>query len=218
LKVQITMGLTNRFPRALFSGSRLFLLLLAGVSASASVWFGSSPVQAEDRTFVCGVSYSGIPTTYANTPRGQIVVVRWTSEYFTGAGYDPMTRCQEVSSRFERHRRANNLAFITAGYLNGQPAICAGNGGAPCSSDRLLFTLKPGSNAAARIQQLYNLRTGASSTPLYESTRGSGGGSSVDFESYLQNAPVENSGEGAKSPTAEPAMPAGPGAGDGNLF
>jgi hypothetical protein len=170
----------------------------------------SQPSYAQSTTFFCGASSDGTPTTFANTPRGAVSVVKWTSDYFTGAGYSPEVRCQEVSSRFQRLYSSGQLNFITAGYLNGQPAICAGNSNPPCTSEKLLFTLKPGSNAAARIQNLFNLRSGASSTPLYESTRDGGSESStVDFNQFLQQAPVVQSPN--SSPQSQPnSVPVNP--------
>jgi hypothetical protein len=186
-------------------------LAIAGVIALGTAPFVQPSANAQDRVFVCGVSSNGIPTTYANTPRGQVVVVRWVSQYFSGSGYNPMTRCQEVSSRFERHRLAGNLDFITAGYLNGQPAICAGASNPPCTSEKLLFTLKPGSNAAARIQQLFNIRSGASSTPLYENTRRSAGESAtVNMNEFLKNAPVEASAQSPQPTTPDQSAPVTP--------
>lgn len=155
--------------------------------------------QAQGTTFYCGVS-AGIPSTLANTPRGTVVVIRWVSQYFTGGGYNPQRRCQEVSSRFQRHYNQGNLNFITAGYLNNQPAICAGDGGIPCTSQKLLFTLKPGQNAARTIQQLFNVRTGAAG-PLYESTNASKSSKSVvDMNKFLQTAEIVNANSPVKTP------------------
>jgi hypothetical protein len=188
---------------------------LTAVVAMGAIAIGTAatfnqPSYAQGTTFFCGVSSDGTPTTFANTPRGTVLVVKWVSEYFTDAGYSPERRCQEVSSRFQSFKNRGQLNFITAGYLNNQPAICAGNSTPPCTSEKLLFTLKPGENAAARIQQLFNIQSGASGAPLYESTRdgsSSGGSATVDMNQFLEQAPVvQASGSTPNSvPNSQPA-------------
>ncbi|MEM7552864.1 MAG: COP23 domain-containing protein [Cyanobacteria bacterium P01_A01_bin.84] len=183
---------------------RLFkAFFTAGVVAVGIITAINEPSQAQARTFYCGQS-KGVPSTLVNTPRGTVVVVKWVSRHFNRAGYNPQKRCEEVSSRFQRHYNQGNLNFITAGYLNNQPAVCAGNGGAPCTSEKLLFTLKPGQNAANTIQQLFNIRTGAAG-PLYESTRASQSSSVsvVDMNKFLQEAPIVN----ANTPVRTPKTP-----------
>lgn len=175
-------------------------VLAAGAIALGSVTAIHQPSQAQNTTFFCGTS-QGVPATLASTPRGTVVVVQWVSKHFSRGGYNPQTRCDEVSARFQKHYTQGNLNFITAGYLNNQPAICAGNGGIPCTSDKLLFTLKPGQNAARTIQQLFNVRTGAAG-PLRESTNGSSENSVVDLQAFLEAAPVVN---GNAAPANSPA-------------
>ncbi|MCA1992985.1 MAG: COP23 domain-containing protein [Coleofasciculus sp. S288] len=161
----------------------------------------NQPSQAQSSTFFCGTTSDGTPATLARTPRGTVEVIRWVSRYFSGGGYTPQRRCEEVSGRFENYKNRNMLNFITAGYLNGQPAICVGDGSSPCSSDRLLFTLKPGQNAAREIQQLFSIRSGASG-PLYEST---GSGSTViDMNKFLEQAQVIDAGD-ATATSEQPA-------------
>ncbi|XHL96466.1 MAG: COP23 domain-containing protein [Microcoleus anatoxicus] len=171
-----------------------------GAIAIGAVTAFNQPSYAQGATFFCGVSRDGIPTTFANTRRGTVEVVKWTSEFFTDSGYTPERRCQEVSSRFQRHRERGQLNFLTAGYLNGQPAICAGNSSPPCTSEKLLFTLKPGSDAAARIQQIFNISVGASNAPLYESRDGSNSSATVDLNRFLEQAPVVQTAGSAPNP------------------
>ncbi|MBO1347066.1 MAG: hypothetical protein EBE86_006570 [Hormoscilla sp. GUM202] len=38
-----------------------------------------------------------VPSTYAWTKRGKLAVVRWVTDHFERAGYDPWRRCYEVS-------------------------------------------------------------------------------------------------------------------------
>ncbi len=169
-----------------------------GAIAIGAVTAFNQPSYAQSATFFCGVS-DGIPTTFANTSRGTVQVVKWTSEFFTDSGYTPERRCQEVSSRFQRHRERGQLNFLTAGYLNGQPAICAGNSSPPCTSEKLLFTLKPGSDAAARIQQIFNISVGASNAPLLESADRNSS-ATVDMNRFLEQAPVVQPSSSAPNP------------------
>ncbi|MEG4486640.1 COP23 domain-containing protein [Microcoleus sp. D2_18a_B4] len=175
-----------------------------GTIAIGTVTAFNQPSYAQGTTFFCGVSSDGIPTTFANTRRGTVQVVKWTSDFFTDSGYSPERRCQEVSSRFQRHHSNGQLNFLTAGYLNGQPAICAGNSSPPCTSEKLLFTLKPGSDAAARIQQIFYIGTGASNAPLLESRDSS----TVNLKQFLEQAPVVQTAGSAPNPdlNSQPAV------------
>lgn len=180
----------------------------------------NQPTHAQSTTFFCGSTSNGTPATLARTPRGTVEVIRWVSKYFSGAGYTPQARCQEVSGRFENYKNKGALNFITAGYLNGQPAICVGDGSSPCSSDRLLFTLKKGQNAAREIQQLFNIRSGASG-PLYESTGGGSSASSViDMNQFLESAPVVDAGATGSQPAMAPEtrQPSSPASGSGTVW
>ena len=160
--------------------------------------------QENKTTFFCQISTStGLPTTYASNPlikQGKrIPVIRWNSDYFVGSGYTPMQRCQEVSGRFQRH--SDQMKFVTAGYVNGQPVICA-NYGSGCNGGNVLFTLKRGENAAAKLQQLFNFSTGGTNFPLYESSADDT--TSVDINKYLSNTASEDGG--ISTPNA-PAVP-----------
>ncbi len=101
------------------------LMAVVGIGAIAigTAATFNQPSYAQSTTFFCGVSSDGTPATLANTPRGTVQVVKWTSEFFSDAGYSPERRCQEVSSRFQRHYSNGQLNSLTTGYLNGQPAI-----------------------------------------------------------------------------------------------
>lgn len=185
-------------------------VLGAGAIAFVGATALPQPGQAQT-TFVCEFSSTtGLYTTYAQTPRGAVPVVRWYSHYFNSAGYTPERRCREVSGRFQNLHNQGQLLYITAGYLNGQPVICAGSGGG-CNSGNLLFTLKAGSDAAAVLQQLFDIRVGASSSPLYQSS-GGGGAPTIDMNQYLNNAAVENRGGGASpaAPSQQAPAPSAP--------
>jgi hypothetical protein len=158
----------------------------------------NQPSLAQSTSFFCGMS-GNVPTTLVRMANGEIrQVIRWVSYHFIDSGYDPQTRCEQVSSRFQTNYDRGYLDFVTAGYLNGLPAICAGNGSSPCTSDRLLFTLKPDQNAAYEIQRLFEIKTGSAIGPLYESTRdynSSSGSSVIDMKQFLESAPIVEAGD-----------------------
>ena len=148
---------------------------------------GSSPASAEKATFVCSAS-NGIPTTVAQTSRGKVAVIRWSSDYFSGSGWTPQKRCQEVSKKFQNYYQSGALNYLTTGIMNGQPVICiAKREGGGCSG--LLFTLKRERNVtpAQKLQQLLAVRVRASG-PLNESSPRV----YIDMKEFLKTAPVES--------------------------
>lgn len=172
--------------------------ILASITLTMGLSFvQSKPTYAQSTTFACGVS-EGKPATIAITPRGNIPIIIWVSNKFTGKGYNPQRRCEEVSPRFQKLYDQGALTFITAGYLNNQPVICAtGSSGDLCNSRNLLYTLKRGQDAAKTIQRLNEIRGGAAG-PLRENTSGgntSGGNinnsQSVNVNELLNNGQVD---------------------------
>jgi hypothetical protein len=117
-------------------------------------------------------------------------VIRWTSPYSSGSGYTPQQRCEEVAKRFNAlNSRPGGIDIITTGYLNGLPVIYSPSDGRErANSDNVLFTLKRGDDGTRIIQQLFDLRQGASSSPLFESSSDS---ASLNFGTFLDIAPVE---------------------------
>lgn len=145
--------------------SRLFMSTLA-ISAIALV--GTlTPHQkaiAKATNFVCG-SWQGTPATLAQTANGNVPVILWKSDYFTGSGYDPQTRCQIISEKFQQYYSDGRLKYLTTGRENGMNVICAAksnNGG--CNGT--LFTLKPGSDPGKTLQDLLAVRDRAQRPPL----------------------------------------------------
>jgi hypothetical protein len=117
--------------------------------------------------FFCGKGSNGLPTTFVNTPSGNIPLIRWKSHFFEHSGYTPDVRCRDVSQRFTRFYNQGILNFVTTGVVNNQPVVCvASTMGGSCTG--VLFTLKPGQSATRTIQQLFDVRAGAAG-PLYES-------------------------------------------------
>lgn len=117
--------------------------------------------------FFCAKGTHGVPTTFVNTPSGNLPLIRWVSHYFQHSGYSPEVRCRDVSQRFNRFYNQGILNFVTTGVVNNQPVVCvASTRGGPCTG--VLFTLKSGQSATRTIQQLFDVRAGASG-PLFES-------------------------------------------------
>lgn len=201
-------------------------LLTAAAVTTSAVMTVPQPAQAQGVTFVCAMPMSGpfqgMPTTYAQTPRGAVPVVRWYSEYFSGSGYTPLRRCQEVTGRFQSLHSQGQLSFITTGYVNGLPVVCASNSGG-CNNNNLLFTLKSGEDAAAAVQKLFDLRaTAGASGPLFESSAEDEGGIEINFTNFLSNAAVDSNapmgGESNPSMPSNSAQPSQPSAPSGGGF
>ena len=188
--------------------TKTLTIALIGVGAALTL---QSPSQAQTR-FECLVPmtgpYIGVPTTYAKVgPNEYKAVIRWVSRYSSGSGYTPQQRCLEVTKRFNTlDARPRGIDIITTGYLNGLPVIYSpSHGREPANSSNLLFTLKRGEDATEKIQQLFDLREGAGTDPLFESSSDS---ATVHFNKFLENAPVEtNPATGSSSSPAPGTSP-----------
>ena len=147
-------------------------VLFPGIAAAATcvIYTGSVQANTDARGFACGVS-KGSPTTYAIKANGsQVPVIRWTSTVFDAAGWSQERRCKEVSNRFNNLLKQGRLTYITTGRINSLPVICtASSKSSGCSSDSLLYTLKPGQNATATLLDLLEIRVKARG-PLNETS------------------------------------------------
>lgn len=114
--------------------------------------------QPSPGSFYCGTD-GGIPATLVAHPvRKEIVFIRWTSSYFSNAGWTPEKRCEEVSPRFQSNKEAKTLDYIISGTLNGLPVLCgSSSSGGGCSEKTLLFTLKKASDADPAIKEIATL-------------------------------------------------------------
>ena len=112
----------------------------------------------------------GVPATVVQTKIGkQVPIIYWKSQTFSGSGWTPERRCQEVSARFQTYHSSGTLEYITTGRMNGLPVICvAQSDGGACEG--LLYTLKPGQNATATLKKLFEIRTKPGAAPLEETT------------------------------------------------
>lgn len=187
---------------------RLNQVLLGGVMATLSsvvmntgMSYAQSPA-AGQTGFFCDTTSSNIPTTMYQNRQGQWEAwISWQSRHFQGSGYDPLTRCREVSSRLETYRRNKQLRYVTVGRMNGQNVICtASEVNGRCSG--LIYTLRPGQDAVRTLYQFFALREGQAGTPtLRESTANR---PYIDVRERLDEAPEV----AAPTPTPLPPTPA----------
>ncbi|MDJ0599431.1 MAG: COP23 domain-containing protein [Crocosphaera sp.] len=162
------------------------LATVTAVSATLTLSnFGlNSSMQAKNvgTNFLCQ-SWQGVPATLAQTPdEASVPVLMWESDYFSNSGYDPTTRCQLVSGRFQYFYNNGQLKYMTTGRMNRMPVVCVTQtkGG---SCEGLLFTLKPGVDPTRTLQQLMAIRVRASG-PLNQTN----GRVYIDVEEYLSQA------------------------------
>lgn len=170
------------------------LQLIGGMVTAGAIALGAAvaftePGQAQANRFVCQADSNNVPTTYAQTQRGNVAVIKWASTHFSGSGYTPMARCQAVTERFNTYNAKGQLEYLSSGQQNRQPVVCAGSS---CTGNNLLFTLRPDQNAAQVLEEMMANRTSAAG-PSYQAV---GGGEimTVDVNEYLRTAPVESSG------------------------
>jgi hypothetical protein len=169
----------------------LFVKVLAGLTfcLGTNATF-NQPSYAAKTTFFCGSS-NGVPVTYGRTPRGNVPMIRWSSNYFP-APWTPQRRCQEVSRRFQKQYDNGTLKGLNWGKLRGQPVICAvPNRDTACRDQTLLFTLQPGSDPEQVVQKLMD-HSGLASGMILNQSNGS---IYIDIEMYLNNATVEETNE-----------------------
>lgn len=128
--------------------------------ALASTIADNQPSYAGGEKFFC-TQEKGVPVTKVRTSRGPETFLRWVNKRFASSGFNPKKRCQAVSSRLQRYYDNGNLFFTSREKVNGYPVICIANyKGIPCTSDNILVTLQPGTNAQAMLKQIHDFRRG----------------------------------------------------------
>lgn len=157
--------------------------------------------QQEDISFVCAFSYDKqnnkkIPTTFIWTPDKKIPLIVWETDFFAGSGYDPKTRCEAVSPRFQKAYYNGTINLMTNGTINNQPVICTAqtrNGGANTANGKchtLLITMRPQDDTLAFIKHLEDVFDGRQSGPMRHN---SGNGQrqvfiEIDIDRFIRNA------------------------------
>ncbi|WP_293247035.1 MULTISPECIES: COP23 domain-containing protein [unclassified Microcoleus] len=146
--------------------------------------------------FWCSTS-TGAPVTLYQNPQGAVEPwIEWTSDYFSGSGYDPATRCQLVSKRLESYRRNRMLRYITVGQMNGQNVICTANQvNGICQN--LIYTLRPGQDPIGSLYNLLAWRQGQVGMP---STEESSQIPYIDVSEKLGEKPGAKMGDRAQLP------------------
>ena len=141
--------------------------ILGGAIATWQFLGQSAVVNAQRGQFFCAQDADGTPiTAFSHAVRGDIVIIRWASEYFKESGFDPLRRCKDVSSQFQKYRDLGKLQYITTGRKNGVDIICVAEADqSPCLNNDpdqgQLWTLKPNSNPNEAIAALNALRSGS---------------------------------------------------------
>ena len=120
----------------------------------------NNPESGNKTIFFCAKDSAGVPTTFARVPaRGDVPVIKWTSNYFEYAGFPAQKRCEEVSERFLSLYNAGLLSYISFGSMNGENVICAAKErGEDCVSGGILFTLKPTEQPEVAIQYIFDIQ------------------------------------------------------------
>ncbi|MCC3528709.1 MAG: COP23 domain-containing protein [Microcoleus sp. PH2017_22_RUC_O_B] len=83
-----------------------------------------APFPVAKARFFCDKDKTGIPTTFVETAKDRQPVIRWKSEIFKGSGYDPETRCEQVSPRFQQAEDNGGLRYLIPEKQNEQSVIC----------------------------------------------------------------------------------------------
>ncbi|MEG4276623.1 COP23 domain-containing protein [Microcoleus sp. MON1_C1] len=148
-------------------------VLVATAIALTGLTVASQPSYARraqgESGFWCSTSTGAPVTVYQNAQGAVEPWIEWTSDYFSGSGYDPATRCQLVSQRLETYRRRRMLKYITAGQMNGQNVICTANQvNGRCQN--LIYTLRPGQDPIGSLYNLLAWRQGYVGMPSFDET------------------------------------------------
>lgn len=152
-----------------------------------TVTISENPNVAQEVKFLCIKASDGRFTTIARLGGRDVQIVKWTSDYFSKAGYNKEKRCLEVSDRFQINYDRGTLKFITHDRVDGQNIICtAPYKDTACIPDGLLFTLKPDENPNEVVSGLLAIKEGGKDLqPLEESRK-----EYAEFNEILKQNPV----------------------------
>ena len=152
---------------------------LASIPAAIAIALGATAsfdqsAEAQSDTFYCG-TIDGVPTTLARTSRGNIPVIHWETDYFSGSGWTPQRRCEEVSRRFQNFHKKGWLTYLTTGELNDYNVICVTTENKEDSKRYnlgdagMLMTLTQEDDPSKVLRELMAVRDGASNSALIHS-------------------------------------------------
>ena len=142
----------DAFTALLLSTKRNGFDILSNISISR----GSSPIplNLSQEGFVCDTSTGEPVTVYQNRQGFREPWIRWNSNFFSSSGYDPLTRCKQVTQRLDNYNRNQQLNYVTVGIVNNQRAICTTsrvNG--PCEG--LIYTLRRDQDPAPALSSFF---------------------------------------------------------------
>jgi hypothetical protein len=105
--------------------------------------------------FYCDIS-GDVPKTMARNvvSNATQVLIRWEADPNFQWGVDRQTRCQTVSGRFQKAYYDNTLDFLVVGQVKNYPVVCGvADEGNSCSSENILITFQPGTNAQEWLEK-----------------------------------------------------------------
>jgi Circadian oscillating protein COP23 len=178
------------FGQVLTGFIRVFTI--SSLCAFATTLTINQPSYAEGITFYCGKNKE-VPATIARTPKGEVSVIRWTSNDYFPPPWTAEQRCQQVSLRFQRNYDNGTLRYITTGTFNGETVVCAAiRENSPCTDKTLLFTLKRGTNPNATVRRLVDRRALAVGiTPEENGHVSDNHPINIDIGTYINRAKLE---------------------------
>jgi hypothetical protein len=168
----------------------LAILIISELTASYAFKPINAVAQAPSQVrFYCGQTFDPntnkiVPTTLvaSSAKREPVALIQWKSKL--SGKYTPQVRCNVVSAKFQQAWESKNLKYLTAGIdkKSGFGIICSSkNSSTPCNRSNMLFTLANGADANETIDRIKNIKAGAGSNPVPESS----GARFVDVEDII---------------------------------
>ena len=164
-----------RFPLTIKFVSLILITIAVGCADKQINNSATTETQSKRQIqFVCSKTYDQenqkyVYSTVAWNPQRKRSIIVWKREDFSGNGFTPQKRCEEVSPRFQEAYDKGNLNYFTQGKMNGQPVICTANRvGDNCNT--LLITLKHQDNAQQTLEQLSDIFLGYASGAIVQSS------------------------------------------------
>lgn len=137
----------------------------------------SAPPPASFKCMTEGNAYVTVAVSKNGTVSNPMIA--WTTEEFSGAGYTPQRRCEEVTTRLNSILNQNGGTLsglqLTIGPVNGQLVLCSvNNTNSGCNGNNMLFTLseKNRRNSRKVLEGLLNATANASGNAMQESADG----------------------------------------------
>ncbi|MBO3460982.1 COP23 domain-containing protein [Aetokthonos hydrillicola Thurmond2011] len=143
--------------------SAVAALVFAVVAATTSNQPGYAGYAGRNK-FFCAQE-NGETVTKVITSRGPETFIRWVVKDFKQ--FPPLKRCNLVSNRFLRYYDNGSIFITSRDNFNGYPVLCISDQkGAPCTSDNILVTLRPGEDAGLALKQIIAFRRGTGTTTI----------------------------------------------------